>query len=259
MGKPLVSVITASYNAENFIEETIKSVQSQTYQYWEMLITDDCSKDKTCEIIERISQKDSRVKLFKLEKNLGPAVARNNSIKEAKGRFIAFLDSDDLWLPDKLNIQINEMTDKNYAVSFTSYIYIDELGKHIGKEVQAIKLLSYSKLLKNNYIGNLTGIYDAKLIGKIYNPMLRKRQDWCIWLEALKKSNKPALGIQNSLSKYRIRSNSLSSKKFQLIKYNYLVYRNFLKYNTFKSVGYLIIFLIEYFFVRYKYIKKTSN
>ncbi|MGX1022918.1 glycosyltransferase family 2 protein [Psychroflexus sp. MBR-150] len=250
----LVSIITASYNAEKYIEQTVKSVQAQTYQNWEMLITDDCSTDNTCQIVQNLADKDSRIKLFKLKQNAGPAVARNNSIKEAKGRFIAFLDADDLWLPEKLRIQLSQMIKHKVSVSFTSYLQIDENGKEIGKKIVALKNLTYKKLLKNNYIGNLTGIYDCDRLGKIYNPLIRKRQDWCLWLYALKKSTKPALGIQKPLAKYRISLNSISSNKLNLIKYNFLVYYQQLNYNILKSIFYLFLFSIEYFIIRKKFI-----
>ncbi len=254
----LVSIITASYNVEQYIAETIASVQSQTYQDWEMIITDDASTDNTCKIIEEIAKKDGRIKLLKLKQNSGPAVARNQSIKKARGRFIAFLDADDIWYPDKLALQVKLMLEQNISVSFTSYQHIDEAGKDLNYVINAIPNLSYAKLLKNNYIGNLTGMYNVSKLGKLYQPNLKKRQDWCFWLEALKRSNKPAVGIQQVLAKYRIRKGSVSRNKVQLLKYNFLVYHQYLKFSFLKSMLYLVVFLVEYFFVRPKYINNNG-
>jgi len=255
----MVSIITASYNVEQYIEETIASVQSQTYQNWEMLITDDASTDNTCKIVEEIAKKDSRIKLYRLEQNSGPAAARNHSIEKAKGRFIAFLDADDLWYSEKLTIQVKIMIEQHISISYTSYQHIDETGTELNYFLQAIPSLSYSKLLKNNYIGNLTGMYDASKLKKIYQPNLKKRQDWCLWLEALKRSDKPAVGIQKVLAKYRIRIGSLSSNKFKLLKYNFLVYHQYLKLGFLNSLFYLLVFILEYFIVRPKYIIKNRT
>jgi len=255
----MVSIITASYNVEQYIEETIASVQSQTYQDWEMLITDDASTDNTCIIIEAIAKKDARIKLFKLKQNSGAAVARNYSIQNARGRFHAFIDADDVWFPTKLEVQLKMMSLNNIEVSFSNYIYIDENSKPMNIMVRAIKELTFSKLLKNNYIGNLTGIYDTKYIGKLYCPPILKRQDWCLWLDAVKNSKSVALGIQKPLAKYRIRRESLSRNKIRLLKYNFLVYHNHLNYGNIKSLYFLLIFLFEYFFVRPKYIEKINR
>lgn len=140
----------------------------------------------------------------------------------------------------------------NANVSFSSYDLMTENGKHLSKTVKALPKLSYKKFLKCNYIGNLTGMYNAKTLGKIYAPNLRKRQDWLLWLKAVEKSNKPALGINEVLAVYRVRKNSISSKKLDLLKYNYLVYKKGLGYSTLKSLYYIIVFLLEYFFVKSK-------
>jgi len=255
----LVSIITPAYNVEQYISETIASVINQTYSNWELLITDDASTDNTIQIVEAYLAKDQRIKLFKLKENSGAAVARNLSIKKAKGRFIAFLDADDIWLPNKLSIQVETMLTKAYSVCYSSYTKIDEHGKSRNTTVNAMPQLHYSKLLKNNYIGNLTGIYDALLLGKIYTPDLEKRQDWCLWLKALETSGKPAYGIQQPLAKYRHRKNSISRNKIQLLTYNFQVYHRFLKFNVIKSSFHLLRFLVEYFFVRPKYILKSKS
>ncbi len=247
----------ASYNAEKYIAEAIISVQDQKYPHWELLITDDASADKTCSIVNTFVKTDKRITLYKLDRNEGPAKARNYSIAKAEGRFIAFLDADDKWLPDKISMQLKTMVQNSIAVCFSSYTCIDKEGNDLNRRVEAIPRLTYSKLLKNNYIGNLTGIYDTSALGKIYHPELKKRQDWCLWLEALKRSDKPAFGLKTPLAKYRVGRNSMSSNKFQLLKYNFQVYHKYLKFNLLKSLHYMLIFLKEYFFIRPKYITKS--
>jgi len=252
----LVSIITPTYNVEQYIPEAITSVLNQTYTNWELLITDDASSDRTVAIIQDFQKNDSRIKLFQLDENSGAAVARNTSIENAKGQFIAFLDGDDVWLPAKLETQIDTMLKTNADVCFSSYSLMDEYGNDLNSMVTAISTLTYAKLLRNNYIGNLTGMYDTAKLGKLYCPNLKKRQDWCLWLTALKKSGKPAYGISQPLAKYRIRRNSISRNKIKLLTYNFQVYRRFLKFNVLKSGFYLLRFLMEYFFVRPKYILK---
>src|SRR5690606_22928772 len=133
---PLVSVITPSYNSESFIKQTIESVQSQTYQNWEMIIVDDCSTDKTIEIIHQKSKEDTRIHLIKLNENSGAAVARNTAIRNAKGKYIAFLDSDDFWLPNKLERQVQFMLEHDYAFSYTSYRIMNEDGTKTNKVIK---------------------------------------------------------------------------------------------------------------------------
>ncbi len=248
----LVSIITPMFNSEAFISETINSVINQTYIDWELILIDDNSTDKTLSIVQEFINKHSNIKLLKNEINYGAAISRNKGIDFAKGNFIAFLDADDLWKPEKLEIQIACMQAKNCDVCFSSYELIDEKGEVLNKKVKALPQLSYNKLLKSNYIGNLTGMYNAKVLGKIKTPNLRKRQDWLLWLEAIKKSGKNAQSIQESLAYYRVRENSMSSNKLNLIKYNYWVYRKGLGFSTLKSAYYMLVFLKEHFFIKKK-------
>ena len=256
---PKISIITPIYNSEKYIESTIKSVLDQTYSNWELILIDDFSTDKSIQVIEPILKKNNRVKLIRLETNQGAAVARNEGTKIAEGDYIAFLDSDDLWLPHKLSVQIELMRIKGIDVCFSSYELIDEKGESLNKVVSALPSLSFKKLLKSNYVGNLTGIYDAKKLGKIYAPNLRKRQDWLLWLEALKGSSKNAFGIKEPLARYRIRKDSMSSNKMDLIKYNFKVYRKGLGFSALKSVYCILVFMIEHFFVKSKQIKKLHK
>ena len=257
--KPLVSIITPLFNSETYISETINSVLNQSYSNWELILIDDCSKDKTLEIVETFLSKSTKIKLLKNQENLGAAITRNKGIEASKGDYIAFLDADDIWKPQKLETQVNVMLTQNCDVSFSSYEQIDKNGNLLGKLVEALPELTYIKLLKSNYIGNLTGMYNAQILGKIKAPNLRKRQDWLLWLIALKTSGKPARGIQESLAFYRVHEDSMSSNKFNLIKYNYWVYRKGLQFSTLKSIGCMCIFLYEHFFVKSKRIISTNK
>jgi glycosyltransferase involved in cell wall biosynthesis len=251
----LVSIITPMFNSEAFIVDTINSITAQTYTNWELLLIDDRSSDHTIEIVNRFTEKHSNIKLLKNEVNSGAAISRNKGIMAAKGDYIAFLDADDLWKPEKLEKQVAFMQTNNCDVCFSSYEQINEQGKPLNKLVIALPMLSYNKYLKSNYIGNLTGMYNSKTLGKIVSRNLRKRQDWLLWLTAIKTSGKPAQGIQESLAYYRIRENSISSNKINLLKYNYAVYKKGLGFSTIKSVYYMLVFLKEHFFVKSKLVK----
>lgn len=242
----LVSIITPSYNSSSFIAETIESILSQTYLNWELLITDDCSTDRSVEIIERYIQRDSRIKLFRLEKNCGAGVCRNRSISEAKGRFIAFCDSDDRWRPEKLEKQLAFMREKDCALSYTSYMTCDESGK-ISSIVIGKRRETYFSMRCDNRIGCLTAVYDTEKVGKVFMPELRKRQDWGLWLTILRRCE-VAYGLKEPLAIYRIHSNSISRNKGALMKYNISVYKTVLGYSPMASYLYFfILFLPSYF------------
>ncbi|WP_282122590.1 glycosyltransferase family 2 protein [Algibacter mikhailovii] len=257
--KDLVSIVTPMYNSENYISETIKSVLNQTYKNWELLLIDDKSQDNTLSIIKPFLETNTNIKLFKNNVNSGAAISRNKGITEAIGDYIAFLDADDLWKPNKLETQLNFMSLNNCDVCFSSYDQIDENGGLIHRRVKALKTLSYRKLLKSNYIGNLTGVYSVKHLGKITTVNLRKRQDWLLWLSAIKKSGKPAKGVQESLAYYRVRNNSISANKFNLLKHNYWVYKKGLGYSVIKSLYYMLVFLLEHFLIKPKYLIPTNE
>ena len=250
--EPQVSIITPVFNSEAFISDCINSVINQTYNKWELLLIDDASQDNTLKIVKPFLERYSNIKLIQNNKNQGAAITRNKGIEAAQGDYIAFLDGDDLWKPAKLEKQIKFMQQHDCDVSFSSYEQIDEKGNPLNKLVIALPKLTYKKYLKSNYIGNLTGMYNAKIIGKIKAPNLRKRQDWLLWLSAIKKSSKPAQGIQESLAYYRVRKNSMSSNKFNLIKHNYWVYKKGLGFSTLKSMYSMGVFLKEHFFVKSK-------
>jgi len=245
----LVSIITPSYKSEKFISQTIKSVLAQTYQDWEMIIVDDVSPDNSNEIIEEYCKKDSRIKLIKLEQNSGPAIARNRAIEEAKGRYIAFLDADDLWKSDKLEKQIKFMEEKNCALSYSAYETMSEEGVLQNKYINPPLKLSYKDLLKSNYIGCLTAIYDTQKIGKVYMPSISKRQDYGLWLKILRKTDF-AYGMDEPLAIYRIMSNSVSSNKFKLLKYHYKLFTEFENISFIKTLYYLTWHILTKFIYR---------
>jgi teichuronic acid biosynthesis glycosyltransferase TuaG len=200
----LVSIITPLHNCELFIEETIKSVINQTYINWEMIIVDDCSTDKGVDIVSRYQSINPRVKLIINNENLGAALSRNKAIEQANGRFIAFLDSDDLWLPQKLEKQIQFMLDTQSPFTYTYYSQITENGGFIKNLDNPPLKVSYKSTLKANRIGCLTAIYDTAFFGKVYMENLRKRQDYALWLNLLKKTDY-AHGLPEILASYRIR------------------------------------------------------
>lgn len=234
----LVSIITPLYNSEEFIEETINSVLNQTYKNWEMLIVDDCSIDNSLRIVKQFAADDSRIKLIQLETNSGAAIARNKAIEEAQGRYIAFLDSDDLWHSQKLEKQIEFMQENNYAFTFTKYQQMTEDGNLIDRFIEVPDEITYEKALYTNPVGCLTVIYDVKKLGKLYMPLIRKRQDYGLWLKILKKIE-CGYGLNENLAYYRVRNNSVSSNKLNLIKYQWELYREVEKLSLVKSVFYL--------------------
>ena len=247
------------YNSEAYISETINSVLNQSYKKWELLLIDDDSKDSTLKIVKPFLKDFTNIKLLKNTVNSGAAISRNIGMEVANGDYIAFLDADDLWKPNKLEVQLAFMKREDCDVCYSSYELIDEKGKPFNKCIKALKTLSYSKLLKSNYVGNLTGMYHVGNLGKITTANLRKRQDWLLWLSAIKRSGNPAKGIQESLAYYRVRNNSISSNKFNLLKHNYWVYKKGLGYSVLKSIYYMLVFLNEHFFIKSNQVFTTNE
>lgn len=254
---PLVSIITPTYNSEKFISEAIQSVQKQSYLDWEMIIVDDCSKDKTVEIIQNFMEDDHRIHLIQLQKNSGAGIARNTALTDAKGRYIAFLDSDDIWKTEKLSKQIEFMQIHDLPFTFSYYDWMNEKGDLMNKRIEAPQKLSYHQLFFCNFVGNLTGIYDTNYFGKIAISSIRKRQDWMVWLTILKKI-KTAQPVPESLALYRIREDSVSSSKMALLKPNYIVYRKFHKLNVLVSLLCMVGFLFTQILVKPRFAKKLQ-
>lgn len=216
MSQPQVSIITPVYNADKFLVLTYESVASQTFKNWEWILIDDCSSDKSWESMLELQKKDSRVKVFQNESNQGSGKTRNKAIEIAEGRFIAFLDSDDIWHKDKLAIQIDFMLSNNIAFSHTSYGYLDEAGNKIKETFRVRSKVGYKDLLKRTEISCLTAVYDSKLIGKYYMSEHRRKQDYALWLSILKDGH-DSYGIDRELAFYRQVKNSATSKKYTLV------------------------------------------
>lgn len=222
----LVSIITPNYNCGCFIAQTIESVLAQTYTLWEMLIVDDCSTDNSYEIALEYAAKDSRIKVICNEKNSGAAVSRNKALELAQGEFIAFLDSDDLWMPDKLEKQITFIRENNCDFSFTEYEHIDEDNNSLHQVANVTKHLSYRKMMMHCWPGCLTVMYNQNVTGKVYAEDIKKNNDHALFLRVLKKCHN-AMGMKELLAKYRIRKGSISSKKSAIIKYYIQVIHEF--------------------------------
>lgn len=238
-----VSVITPSYNSAKYIGKTIDSILSQSYENLELIIVDDCSSDDSLAVIKNYIKNDSRVKLYRLSKNSGAAVARNTGIQHAQGKFIAFLDSDDTWDSDKLEKQIEFMLTNDYAFTYTAYHKINENGEYLSKVNIPVKT-SYDGLLKTCVIGCLTAIYDAEKLGKITFPLIRKRQDFALWLQILKKIPF-AYGLDEDLASYTVRNDSISANKFKAAQYNWHLYRHIEKLSLIQSVYYFSHYMIK--------------
>jgi glycosyltransferase involved in cell wall biosynthesis len=243
MKKNLISIITPTYNCEEYISETIESVLNQTYEQWEMIIVDDCSTDNTKKIIDKYSRDDKRIRYYPLNVNSGAAIARTKAMELAEGEYMAFLDSDDLWIPCKLEKQLAFMKQNNYSFTCTAYEQIDQSGKLLNKIVKSIPKTNYNRLLLDCPVGNSTVMYNVSNMGKFEVPNIRKRNDDALWLAMLKKETY-IFGMTDVLMQYRIRENSISNNKVSLIKYHWILYRNIEHLSVLRSIfhiGYWVL------------------
>ena len=212
MVEGLVSIIMPSWNTASFIAESIQCVIDQTYQEWELLIVDDCSSDNTDEVVASFLN-DKRIKYFHNEKNSGAALTRNRAMREAQGEWIAFLDSDDLWMPEKLEKQLDFMNKNGYVLSFTEYEKIDEEDKPLNIYVSGPETVNKRKMYNYDYIGQLTMMYSAKHFGLIQIKDIKKNNDYAIRLQLFKKPDTIAYLLKENLAKYRVRKKSISHDK----------------------------------------------
>lgn len=242
----LVSIITPTYNSAKYIAETILSVQNQTYSNWEMIIVDDGSVDETEHIIKSISVHDNRIQFFKLNQNSGPAIARNKAIEKAQGGYMTFLDADDIWFPGFIENSIRTIEETGIHFVFSSYKRSNEELEFVYSDFIVPKKVTYSDILKTNSISCLTAFIDINVLSKKTMPIIRKRQDMGLWLSYLKEIPF-AYGIQETQAIYRIRKNSLSRKKSDLIKYQWQFYRNVEKLTVFQSLYYMSHWMIRGF------------
>lgn len=228
----LVSVITPMYNAENWIKETIRSVQAQSYNMWEMIIVDDCSTDRSMEIVKKLQTEDRRIKYYCNKINSGVAITRNNAIKYAKGRYLAFLDSDDVWRSDKLQKQIEKMKKEQKAFCYSACEVIDEHGNRINVRYVP-ESVNYQELLKGNIIPCLTVVLDRWIIKNVSMPKM-PHEDYATWLKIFQ-SGIQACGINEPLASYRVVSSSVSNNKFKAMRWTWYIYRQFLGLDFIKS------------------------
>ncbi|MEW6992713.1 glycosyltransferase family 2 protein [Colwelliaceae bacterium MEBiC 14330] len=233
----LISIISATFNSADEIMKTYDSIKKQTHQKWEWLVTDDCSVDNTFQILKEIQQKDERVFIFKNKVNSGAAVSRNLSLKHVKGDFIAFIDSDDIWVEDKLEKQIIFMGD-NINFSFTAYSLIDENGKCLNQVVDSKTSGSFTyqdMLKKKATLGCSTVMLRSMAFPSLTMPLLRTGQDYATWLKILKKGEK-AFVLAEPLTKYRIMPNSISRNKLKKAKRQWQIYRELEKLRLIESM-----------------------
>lgn len=234
----LVSIIVPVYNVENFIEETIDCVLAQTYSDWELLLVEDRSTDSTVMLIGQYMKKtgDGRIRLISQPSNMGAARARNRGLKEAKGRYIAYLDADDLWEPEKLEKELAFMKEKDAAFVFTGYEFADETGRGTGKVVHVPEKLTYKQALSNTTIFTTTVMFDLEKLPREQLEMpVMKSEDTALWFRVLR-SGVTAYGLDENLVKYRRAGKSLSSNKLEAIRRIWNLYRRAEGMNIISSV-----------------------
>jgi len=231
----LVSIVVPVYNAEQFLVDTIKTVQNQTYPNWELILVNDGSKDKSVTIIEKYQKKDSRIKLISMDTNSGAALSRNKGVQRSKGRYLAFLDADDLWEKKKLEKQVAFMELKNSAFSFTGYEFADAAGIPNGKKVHIPTSMNYVQALKNTTIWTSTVMFDLEKLSKedLYMPNV-KGEDTATWWKILKKIDY-VYGLNEILSYYRRTAESYSANKFKALRGTWNLYRTVEKLGIIKS------------------------
>jgi len=244
----LVSIVMPVFNAERFLSSAIESVMAQSYINWELILVDDCSTDRSYELAQKYEKTDSRIISMRLKRNFGTANARNKAVEMANGKYIAFIDSDDIWSHEKLEKQLQFMKNRKLVFTFSSYYVINEAGARTSY-FDVPSRVSYSDLLHTNSVGNLTAIYDAEFFGKV--PFVKKRyEDYILWLNLLRKI--PYTCAQEEyLAEYRKYDSSYSSNKFKGLVWQWNIYRGIEKINFFKSVYYLICYAFHGLF-KYK-------
>jgi glycosyltransferase involved in cell wall biosynthesis len=240
--KPLISIITPCYNASKYIAATIESVQNQTYKHWELLIVDDFSTDNSVSIIKSYQQNDNRIKLLELKQNSGPAIVRNKGIEQAQGSYLTFIDADDIWLSNFIEVSLNKVKNSEGFV-FASYHRFDEALKPLYKDFIVPEKVTYAAILKTNSISCLTAFIDINRLGKLYMPNILYRQDMGLWLQYLKTID-VALGIKQPLAIYRIRKKSHSRNKLKLLKHQWDFYRNNAKLSMVKSAYFFSMWIV---------------
>ncbi len=236
-----VSVVMPVFNSALFLKDAINSVIGQTFENWELIIVDDFSTDNSVSIVQDLSKNNSRIKIIQLSKNVGAALARNIGIDVASGDFIAFLDSDDIWLPEKLEVQLKQLKNSGSGISFSSCYLIDNFGKIKGVRLSP-SAVNYGELLKLNTITNSSGMYDVRKFGKVYQKNVR-HEDYVFWLSLLKLIKTDITGIKAPLIKYRQHSGSLSANKFKSLFWRFKVYKDHENISLLKAYFYTLRYI----------------
>lgn len=254
-GYGLVSIITPSYNCGQYIIDTIRSIQAQTYQDWELLIQDDCSTDGTAKLVKKYASEDSRIKYECNSNNSGAAITRNNALRRAQGRWIAFLDSDDLWYPEKLEKQIEFMLSNGYHFSYTSYCEINEQTEETGKTICGPRRISKLGMFAFCWPGCLTVMYDRNYVGLIQIADIRKNNDYAMWLKICRKVD--CYLLDECLAKYRRgRSGSISTHGYSiLIKWHYKLFKEAEEMNVVSALFFTGVNLLCGIYKKCRYIK----
>lgn len=249
----LVSIIMPSYNTAQYIADSIRSVQAQTYENWELLIVDDCSTDDTDDVVASFLS-DPRIRYLKNEVNSGAAISRNYALREAKGRWIAFLDSDDLWAPEKLGRQILFMEKENCHFSYTCYQEIDEASQPSGVTVHGPRHITQAGMLRFCWPGCLTVMYDAQVVGLLQIPDIRKNNDYAMWLHVIDKAD--CYLLPEILASYRRRTGSISNQSYiKLIKWHYRLFRQVRKESACLSIAHTVGNLVFGVYKKIRYVK----
>ncbi len=241
---PAVSVITPCYNAERYLEQTIQSVMAQSFADWELLIVNAASTDDTLAIAERYAAQEPRIRILSRTERLGPGPARNLAIGEARGRYIAFLDADDLWMPEKLERQIGAMRAQGLVFTHTGYRLIDQHGLEFGNPITPPATVTHAELLYSCTISCLTTVYDSHVLGKQYMPDILQSEDYALWLNLLKRTPH-AVGLPDALARYRIHPGSLSRGKLRKSLYQWVVLRQEEKLGVPRAVFYFLSYAIR--------------
>lgn len=240
-----VSIIVPMYNATSTLQETIESVQAQTYSNWELILVDDCSKDNTKSFAEGFAEKDPRIKVFQMQKNGGPGAATKMGFEKSTGGLVAFVDADDLWIPEKLQKQIDFMVQNDFEFVCSDYLWVDEQGKSLHKVIKCKGTADYNTILKSCPIGSSTVVITSRQLRRVEIPTIRKNNDYALWLMLMRYGLK-IYGMHEILMKYRIIATSNSFNKRKMIKYFWEVYRKQEGFSVPKSA----VLLGRYIFIK---------
>lgn len=240
----LISIITPAYNAGKFIAKTIDSVLAQTYGNYEMLIVDDCSSDDTVSIVESYATRDERIKLIRHEKNQGVAAARNTALAAAVGEYVAFLDSDDMWMPKKLERQLAFMEENGYVLTYTAYQKYFTDTDTVGKVLHVPTKMTHKSIFSNTAIACLTVMINRERSGEFSMPPLKHFEDQCTWQSILARGY-VAYGLDENLALYRVSSGSLTANKKTAVKRQWAVYREYFGFSVVRSAYYFLGYAIR--------------